>query len=80
MAQSIAAIESHGVKPLSEAINTLGGWPVVMDNLWDNSSFDWIEVTASMRKMGFLTDMFAQFKVLTDSRNNTKNILYVRYI
>ncbi len=69
------------MEQLREALNSLGGWPVVVGNSWNlyNNSFDWISVIAKMRELGFRTDMFIQFKVIADVLNNTKRILFVSY-
>ena len=72
-----AAIENYGVDPVREAMDSLGGWPVVVGDNWDNTTFDWIDVTERIRKLGFRADMFVQFKVIADVLNNTKKVLFV---
>ena len=72
-----AAIESYGVKPLRDVMDLLGGWPVVVGDKWDNTTFDWINVTEIMIKLGFSANMFVQFEVIPHPMNNTMNILCV---
>ena len=70
------------MKPLHESIKNLGGWPILYDGNqtkgWNETTFDWIDVLASMRSMGFWVNMFINFKIVPDVMNNTKNIIHVR--
>ena len=72
-----AGIKSYGVNPMRDVMDSLGGWPVVVGNKWDNTTFDWINVTEIMRKLGYSADMVVQFKVVVHPNKNTKNLLYV---
>ncbi|CAG2170556.1 unnamed protein product [Oppiella nova] len=71
---NLTAIESYGAEPLREALTSLGGWPVLVGEDWDNRTFDWIHVSKQIRKLGFRADMFVQFKVIADVLNNTKKL------
>lgn len=74
---NLSAIEKLGTESLKTALHDLGGWPVVVGSSWNESQFDWINVTGAIRKSGFKPEMFATFKVIADVMNNTKNMIFV---
>lgn len=76
---NLPAIEKLGMKPLERALKHLGGWPVVEGDAWNESTFDWMNVTSKIRAMGYIPNMFADFSVITDPRNNTENIILVSF-
>lgn len=43
------AIEKRGIKPLLDLLEKFGGWPVI-DEDWDERSFDWLRLVALLRK------------------------------
>ena len=44
-------LEKKGDKPLREALQRVGGWPVV-DGNWKPENFDWVEQLIKFRKEG----------------------------
>lgn len=74
---NLPAIEKLGAEPLKAALKELGGWPVVEGEGWQESTFDWINVTEAIRTNGFKPDMFVNFKVIADVMNNTRNMIFV---
>lgn len=42
------SIEKLGVQPLIDLTKSLGGWPVIENNRWNESSWNWYDVHAEM--------------------------------
>lgn len=74
---NLSAIEKLGITSLRNALDELGGWPVVEGANWNETSFDWINVTKKIRQIGFKPEMFVTFKVIADVMNNTRNMIFV---
>ncbi|KPM11965.1 Neprilysin 2-like protein [Sarcoptes scabiei] len=74
---NLSAIEKLGIDSLKNALNELGGWPVVEGKTWNENQFDWINVTRKIRQNGFKPEMFVTFKVIADVMNNTRNMIFV---
>ncbi|KPJ08826.1 Membrane metallo-endopeptidase-like 1 [Papilio machaon] len=41
-------LEKRGHQPLLDLLNLLGGWPII-NQQWNNNSFDWLELMAKLR-------------------------------
>lgn len=78
MNQSI--IEKRGVKPLSDILETFGGWPVVKGDAWSENNWDWVETIKKFRLMGLDTSMIFTFDVVTDWKNSSKRVLRVNIL
>ncbi|XP_035210660.1 neprilysin-2-like [Stegodyphus dumicola] len=65
------SIEKVGSKPLKNALSSLGGWPVVEGEGWDEASFDWIDTLIRFRRMGYSFNSLMVLSVSVDIRNNT---------
>lgn len=74
---NLSAIEKLGIESLKNSLHELGGWPVVDGPNWNESMFDWINVTKKIRQIGFKPEMFITFKLIADVMNNTKNMIFV---
>lgn len=46
---NVELLQERGVQPLLDLLQTLGGWPVLDPN-WNADTFNWINVTAQIRK------------------------------
>lgn len=66
-----AKIEERGIKPMEAILETLGGWPVVKGNLWNEESFNWVETIKKFRRIGISVDFIFSFSVETDLKNTT---------
>ncbi|CAO1428955.1 unnamed protein product [Diamesa tonsa] len=66
------AIEKRGIKPLLELLEKFGGWPVI-DEDWDERSFDWLRVVALLRK--YNNDILIVEFVGPDIQNSEENII-----
>lgn len=67
----IKTTEKSGSEPLEKVLQSLGGWPVVEGDKWNESSFDWIDTLISFRKQGYSHDILMDLSVSADLRNNT---------
>lgn len=65
-------IEKRGIEPLLELLEKLGGWPM-LDDSWDENSFDWLHLTATLRK--YNNDILIVEWVGPDIQNSNQNII-----
>lgn len=65
-------IEKRGIQPLLELLEKFGGWPM-LDDAWDEKSFDWLELTATLRK--YNNDILIVEWVGPDIQNSNHNII-----
>ncbi|CAO1406051.1 unnamed protein product [Diamesa serratosioi] len=68
-------IEERGTKPLLDIQESLGGWPVVKADKWDESAWTWQKSVRDFRKHGYSTDYILDFSVGTDLKNSTTRIV-----
>ncbi|KAL3285784.1 hypothetical protein HHI36_000308 [Cryptolaemus montrouzieri] len=54
-----------------DAIDELGGWPLINGSSWDASSFDWVDWYIKAKKLGLPVIGFFDFKVAESSHNET---------
>ena len=74
---NVARIEEVGLKPLQEILHEFGGWPVVVGNAWDDSTFVWYETIYKFRRAGYAIDSIFEFSVTTDLKNTTTRVINV---
>lgn len=74
---NLTQIESVGNSPLLETLDQLGGWPVLLGNSWNGSSFDWLATLIKFRQLGFSHDLLMDLSVTPDFRNNTHHVIDV---
>lgn len=70
-------IEERGLTPLLEIHESMGGWPVVKGDSWDEKSWTWQQSVRDFRKRGYSTDYIFDFSVGTDLKNSTRRIIDV---
>jgi len=68
-------IEERGMKPLIDIHESLGGWPVIKGDAWDEAAWSWIKSVKDFRARGFSTDYVIDFSVSTDLKNSTRRII-----
>ncbi|XP_063703572.1 neprilysin-4 [Culicoides brevitarsis] len=65
-------LEKRGVEPILELAKSLGGWPV-LDPTWNESSFDWLNLTANLRLHN--NDIFIVEWVGPDIKSSDENVI-----
>lgn len=65
-------LAKRGVEPLLNLLDSLGGWPVINPN-WDESKFDWLNLTAQLRR--YNNDILIVEWVGPDIKNSDENII-----
>lgn len=73
-------IEERGLEPVLDIHKTLGGWPVLEGDNWNEKSWSWQQSVKDFRKLGYSTDYILDFSVGTDLKNSTKRIIDVRIL
>ncbi|XP_058056004.1 neprilysin-4 [Anopheles bellator] len=66
-------IEKRGLEPLRQLLDSLGGWPVLDGPAWDGSNFDWLNLTAHIRR--YNNDILIVQWVGPDIKNSDENIV-----
>lgn len=72
-----ARIEERGMKPLIDIHESLGGWPVLKGESWDESSWTWTKSVKDFRARGYSTDYMLDFSVSTDLKNSMRRVIDV---
>lgn len=71
-------IEEKGLKPFVSIADSLGGWPVVKGDRWDDeSSWNWIQAVKEFRKVGYSMDYIFDFSIGIDLKESLKRIIDV---
>ncbi|XP_053671017.1 neprilysin-4 [Anopheles nili] len=68
-----ALIERRGLEPLLALLRNLGGWPVLERAGWDERGFDWLHLTAALRR--YNNDVLIVEWVGPDIKNSDENIV-----
>lgn len=71
-------IEDRGLKPVFDKLETLGGWPVLKGDRWDDdSSWDWQQAVKNFRKVGYSMDYIFDFSVGVDLKKSVSRTIDV---
>merc|ERR1719150_456641 len=65
-------IEEIGLQPLKDKLRSMGGWPVLEGNDWNEEDFSWIETTYKFRENSYSTDLLIDFSIGTDIKNSNR--------
>uniref|UniRef100_A0A336MB19 CSON012957 protein n=1 Tax=Culicoides sonorensis TaxID=179676 RepID=A0A336MB19_CULSO len=65
-------LEKRGVEPILDLAKSLGGWPV-LDPHWNESAFDWLNLTAHLRLHN--NDIFIVEWVGPDIKSSDENVI-----
>ncbi|CAG2105965.1 unnamed protein product, partial [Medioppia subpectinata] len=71
-----AKLESRGIKPLINALNSIGGWPLIPNTVFNGKTYDRFHAL-SLVIANFALSSIIEIGVQPDIRDNTKNILYL---
>ena len=72
------AIEKRGLEGINKIQESMGGWPVVQGDKWNENSWSWQRSVMNCRKSGYSTSYILTFSAETDLQNSTRRIVYVR--
>ena len=72
-----ALIDQNGLTPLLDRLKSLGGWPVLDGDKWQDTKFDWIQAIYIRRNLGYSVNSFIVLSVDADVKNNSKYVLGV---
>ncbi|KAB0803953.1 hypothetical protein PPYR_00923 [Photinus pyralis] len=67
-------LESENLKSIKRAIASVGGWPVLDGDRWNETKFDWLQATYRLRKLGYHHSAFLD---LTVEPNRDTHVLKV---
>lgn len=70
-------IEKVGLGPIKEMLKSLGGWPVLEGEKWNDAEFTWKDSVYKFRVAGYSVDYFIDFSVSTDLKNTTTRAIDV---
>lgn len=68
-------IEKRGIEPLLELLRKFGGWPLLDEDAWDEKNFDWLQLTANLRR--YNNDILIVSWVGPDIQNSTDQIVQI---
>lgn len=70
-------IEKQGLGPIKEMLKSLGGWPVLEGDKWNEGEFTWKDSVYKFRTAGYSVDYFIDFSISTDLKNTTTRAIDV---
>lgn len=70
-------IEKLGLDPIKDLLNTMGGWPVILDT-WDESSWTWQKMVKDLEAIGFPSNFLFELSVTPNQKNTSTRILGVK--
>lgn len=74
------AVDALGLKPMTDILDSYGGWPVVNGTAWNENSWDWIETIEKMRKTGLTTGYVLSTSIGPNFKNSTMHTLRVSFL
>jgi len=72
---NLPKLEEIGLEPVNNILEKFGGWPVLQDD-WNEDSFDWEQLVYIFRENGYSTDYLFDFSIATDLKNSTWRTIY----
>jgi len=70
-------IKNEDLGAIKELFKSLGGWPVIEGEEWDDTEFTWMECMYNLRMVGVSVNYFFSFNVDVDLINSTRRIIEV---
>jgi hypothetical protein len=71
-------IEKDGLAPMKKLLKSLGGWPVLEADKWDDAEFTWKDSVYKIKAVtGHSVDYFIRFSIITDLKNSTLRAIEV---
>jgi neprilysin len=70
-------VENRGLDGINKIMESMGGWPVVKGDNWNETQWTWQKAAINCRKNGYSTDYVVDFSVGTDLKNSSTKIIDV---
>ncbi|XP_026282422.2 neprilysin-2 [Frankliniella occidentalis] len=71
-------LEERGLEPARKILEVAGGWPLLENDSWDESKFDWQQTLYAFEEMGISSEYFLfNVAVSVDAKNATKHITHI---
>jgi hypothetical protein len=71
-------IEEKGLEPFKAVLRSLGGWPVLDKEEWDDTKFTWEKsIYKTFTLAGYTNVYFITFSITSNPKNNTINSITV---
>lgn len=74
---NLTHIEDLGLQPLIDQMESMGGWPTVKGDTWDQHNWTWQQAIVNFRRRGFDHTYILDFNITPDERNNSNQIINV---
>ncbi|XP_014208534.1 neprilysin-2-like [Copidosoma floridanum] len=71
-------VEKEGVRPVMEILDKIGGWPVLMGDQWNESSYDWRDTVYRIREEEFFIFFPIVATIEIDFKNSSKYMIKVQ--
>jgi len=72
-------IEKIGLGPFKGLLKSLGGWPLLEAENWNESKFTWMDSQNIFKEMGQNIKYLFRLSIGTDMKNKTKRAIKVSY-
>ncbi|XP_044005977.1 neprilysin-2-like [Aphidius gifuensis] len=72
-----SAINKQGLDEIKKIINNTGGWPVLDGNKWNETSFDWVETTYKLSKLGYTANYLISVELDNTVVNSKFNAIHL---
>ena len=72
------AIEKRGLEGINKIHESMGGWPVVQGDKWNEHSWSWQRSVMNCRKSGYSFSYIFTVYAETDLQNSSRRTFYVR--
>jgi neprilysin len=71
-------IEKRGLEPFKKILESMGGWPMVQGDIWNESQWSWQKAEVIGRENGFWPHHFAYFQMSEDGIEvNCKYLFFI---
>lgn len=70
-------IKEQGIEPIKQILKTIGGWPLLEADNWNETKFTLTDSTYKLKTKGYIVNCLFQIGVDVDPKNNTKYVIYV---
>lgn len=73
------AVEQRGLEPFKNILKSIGGWPAIEGDNWNEDQWDWIQSVQKMRNLGLTTNYLFAASVGAHLKNSSRRSLRVSF-